>query len=220
MSSEPARPACIHCWRRGGVRRSSIHRDVVSAAAGRVAAGGGAVGAVGRELPAVGVHRRAPRRPDHERLDAIPDQELGEVGLHRRRAGREPVAPLRRGHRLGVLGVLALRPRPGRGPHVLSGAVARAARAPVPGLRSRRIDRRVRGAAALGGHDDVRHRPDPGHRAIVPAADQAAPPIVGATRRPTSAGREPRSSSADSPTCAAASAPGCLARRRRAASRR
>ena len=137
--------------------------DVVTPGGGRVAARGGAVGAVGRELPAVGVHRRAPRRSRSRAPGAIPDQELGEVGRHRRGADRESVASLRRGHRLGVLGVLAVRPRPGGRPHVVSGAIAGIARAPVPGVRSRGAGRRVRGAAALGGDDDVGHRPDSGH---------------------------------------------------------
>ena len=90
-----------------------------------VAARGCPVGTVGRELPAVGVRRRVRAMPTSTRLVPHLAPSSRPVGTVGRPAGRQPGPPLRRGDRLGVLRVLDVRPRSGRGPHDRPGPVAR-----------------------------------------------------------------------------------------------
>jgi len=158
----------------------------------RVVVRGRALGALGRELATVGVYRRPSRRAGARPPDTASGQEFGGVGTDSRCADREPLAPLRREHRLGLLGVLGLRPRAGRRAHVLPSAVAgsvctRASSVPSTGPGSRpssmcpRIGRSRRCRPSGGSHHRCSGLPRP--------ANLGRPDSV--VHRSTSAGRAP-----------------------------
>ncbi len=121
-------------------------------------AGGGAVGAVSGQLAALGLSHGAPRRRHALAAGAPPGRQFGEVGANGESAGRQPVPPLRRGHRLGVLRVLPVRPRPAGRSHDAASPGARAVCTAVPCLRTTPAWLQSSLCRPLGGHHHVGYR--------------------------------------------------------------